>query len=128
MNASARTLLILAAASLVLAGCSSVLAPVTERVDQVRETAADVTVRAGYCVSAARAAANFDESDPQQAMESLTELLDGAPDELDDLTARLEQAVSQASDGDLAALDTPEMREVADQLMQRTMELCDPRS
>lgn len=128
MNASTRTVLALAAASLALTGCSSVLEPVTQRVDQVRETAADVTIRAGYCVSAARAAANFDESDPQQAMESLTDVLDGAPSELDDLASRIEQAVAQAADGDLEALDTPEMRAVAEQLMERTIEMCDPRS
>jgi hypothetical protein len=124
VRASRSPLLLLALLVLLAAGCSDV----SDRVDDLRSGADDLSERAQFCLSVARTATAVEAGSPETAATAAEEALAQAPEELRDDARFIAERLRAARDGDHDALDDPEVREAAERLHDQTRELCDPTS
>ncbi|MEX0592924.1 MAG: hypothetical protein WD358_08845 [Nitriliruptoraceae bacterium] len=113
--------------ALVVSACASV----TERVDNVRSSVGSVAERARACVELVQAFGSFDEpgadDDPEQALETLREIVERSPEEfmalMNELESLVEQAAQAEADGRTVVTD-PEFRQAARHLAGQATSLC----
>ena len=115
------------ALALAVSACSSV----TERVDNVRSSVGSVAERARACVDLVQAFSSFDEpgadTDPEQALETLREIVERSPEEFTALMSELESLVDQAAQAEAegrSVVADPEFRQAARQLAGQATSLC----
>lgn len=120
-----RCVLVLVLAAVVTAAVSG-CADVGDRVERVRNETQELTERARFCLAITRAATAIESGSPATAAEAAEEVLAQAPEEL---TAQARSVVDElrrvVADED-ADLRDADLRQAAERLRARTLELCDP--
>lgn len=101
-------------------------AEVEQAVEEVTGRANEVAETARYCVQAIEVAHAVSDRDVEAAVTAGEELVEVAPPELAGDAQTLLDAAERAQDGDLSALEDPEVTDAAERLRTRTEETCTP--
>jgi hypothetical protein len=112
-----RLLALLLSAGLLAAvgGC----AQVRDRVDDVRASTDDLTDRARFCLSVARAVTAVESGAERSAVDAAEEALTHAPDEVAADARLVAESLRQGVD-----VTDPQLQDAAQRLEERTRELC----
>ncbi|MEX2503276.1 MAG: hypothetical protein WD378_00400 [Egicoccus sp.] len=114
------------AALLVLLALSGACSDVQEGVDDVRETAEELTGRARFCLSVTRAATALEAGNVRTTAEAAQEAAAQAPEELRGDARIVADAAEAVRNGDDGALEDPAVVAAADRLREETRAICDP--
>ncbi|MFA9444069.1 hypothetical protein [Egicoccus sp. AB-alg6-2] len=109
-----------------LLALSGACANLQERVDDVRTGAQDLTDRARFCLSVARAASALESDNFTTAADAAQEALAQAPEELRGDARKVADAAQAVRDGDHSALQDPAVVAAAERLRDDTRAMCDP--
>lgn len=120
MRGSMLVLVLTAVMATALVGC----ADAEEQVDRFRAQAEELTDRARFCLSVTRAATAIESGSPATAREAAEEVLAQAPDELMTEARTVAEELRRVLAEDDADLRDPELQAAAEQLRERTAQLC----
>lgn len=113
---------VLLGTALLVGGCTQV----EQAVEEASERAHEVAETARYCVEAIDVAQAIADSDVEAAVTAGEELVEVAPEELADDARLLLDAARRAQDGELSALEEPEVVAAAERLRTATERTCSP--
>jgi hypothetical protein len=122
-----RLLPFLLCAALLIVG-SAACVDVRGTVDELRSDVAELSERSRFCLALARTLTAIESGSPDTAAESAEEVLAQAPADVRERAAAVADTLRDAQDRGGVALDDPELRAAAEELRDRTRELCDPRA
>lgn len=111
--------------ALLLMGASSCVDPGDHLLDEVG-AADEPTDRVRFCLSLARAINAVQSAAPATAQDGIEEAVTQAPDDLLDEVRNLAESIRVARDLGSDALRDPDLQAAAEQLHERTRDLCDP--
>lgn len=114
------------AALLVLFALSGACSDVQEQVDEVRDTAQELTDRARFCLNVTRAAKALEEGNVETAAEAAQEAAAQAPEELRSDARIVADAAEAVRNGDRDAVEDPAVVAAAERLREETRAMCDP--
>lgn len=114
-------MLLLVPLTVTSAGCSTV----RDRIDDVRESAEQVTDRVRFCLALTRTLHAVESGSPATAADAAEETLATVPRNIADDARQVVEAVRRSLDGD-DTLHGPDVRDAVRQLEERTRTLCDP--
>lgn len=120
---TAVVLILLVPLTMASAGCGEV----RDRLDDVRDTADQVTDRVRFCLALARTLHAIESGSPATAADAAEEAFATVPDNMADDARQVVEAVRRSLAGD-AGLHDADVRGAARQLEERTRVLCDPTS
>ncbi len=119
---SLRSRAVVAVLAVLLASCSDV----QDRIDQVRDSASELTDQARFCLTIARTVSAIESGSPQTAAEAAEEAFAQAPEEVRADAEAVLDAIRSTDGGAAEALEDPDVRAAAERLRDRTADLCDP--
>lgn len=113
----------------VLAVLASACAGVDDQISELRSGADEATDRVQFCLAVTRALSSVDGgSSPAEAQTAAEEVLAQVPDELRDDAELVADRLRQAAENDDPSVLDAEFEAAAQDLRDRTEQMCDPRS
>ena len=94
--------------------------------EQAQDTVEAELQRLEWCTDAFRLGQAVQDRDLEAGRAALASLQESAPAELDDELATIEQAAQDAEQGDMAAIDSDEVRAAGEEVLATAQSQCDP--